>query len=77
MRAVCSQYRRLLCVRLGTLGLIASIVTGLLFVGTMVTGGLLSAGTNMPAAVLRAHQVTPFLTALSTAATLFVLLSRK
>jgi hypothetical protein len=53
--------------------LLAAIVTGLFLLGTMVTGGLLSIGKAMPAIVLRLHQITPYLTVLSTAATLYLL----
>ena len=70
--------------RAGTLpaaGLLSAIVTGVFFIGTMATGGALSveAGTpvTMPATVLaivhKLHQVTPYLTVLSTAVTLFLL----
>ena len=41
-----------------------------------VTGGLLSMDKTMPAVIRRLHQVTPYLTVLSTAATLY-LLSRR
>ncbi len=60
---------------LSAIELIACAVTGLLFVGTMITGGLLSTGKSMPATILTMHQITPFLTVLSTAATLYLLLS--
>ena len=50
------------------------VTTGLLFLSTGVTGGLLSTDKPMPAAVLRLHQITPFLTVLSTAATLYLTL---
>ena len=58
---------------LSATGLLAAIVSGLFFLGTMVTGGLLSIGKPMPAIVLRLHQITPYLTVLSTAATLYLL----
>ena len=58
---------------LSTTELLAAIVTGLFFLGTMVTGGLLSIGKAMPAIVLRLHQITPYLTVLSTAATMYLL----
>ena len=58
---------------LSALGLIAGVVTGLFFIGTIITGGLLSTGKPMPAAILAAHQAAPFLTVLSTAATLYLL----
>jgi hypothetical protein len=60
---------------------IAVAVTGLFFLGTIATGGLLSADRPKSArarvAVLWAHRITPFLTVLSTAATLYLLLSPK
>jgi hypothetical protein len=54
----------------------AGVVTVLFFAGTIVAGGLLSIDKSMPAAVLTMHQVAPFLTMLSTAATLYLVLSR-
>jgi hypothetical protein len=58
---------------LSAMGLIAGAVTGLFFLGAIITGGLLSTGKPVPAAVLTAHQAAPFLTVLSTAATLYLL----
>jgi len=63
--------------KLGAIDLAAGVVTGLFFLGTMATGGLLSLDKPMPAVILRLHQITPFLTVLSTAVTLYLLLSRK
>jgi hypothetical protein len=62
---------------LNTIELTAGVVTGLFFLGTIISGGLLSTGKPMPAVILTLHQITPFLTVLSTAATLYLLLSRK
>jgi len=62
---------------LGSLELIAAVITGLLFLGTIATGGLLSTAKPMPAIVHHLHQITPFLTLVSTALTLYLLLSRK
>ena len=66
--------------RAGTLpaaGLLSAIVSGVFFLGTMATGGALSVEaatqTAMPALVHKLHQVTPYLTVLSTAVTLFLL----
>lgn len=53
--------------------LIASVVTGLFFLATIIIGGLLSTDKPMPAAITRMHQVMPFLTVLSTAATFYFL----
>ena len=50
-------------------------VTGLLLLGAIVTGGLVSTDNPMPQAVLIAHRVAPFLAALGTAAALYLLLS--
>jgi hypothetical protein len=63
--------------KLGAIEWIASVVTGLFFLGTIITGGLLSTGKLMPTAILTMHQITPFLTVLSNAVTLYLLLSRK
>jgi hypothetical protein len=52
---------------LSTVALAAAAITGLLFLGTIVTGGLLSIGQSVPSAILTMHQITPFLTVLSTA----------
>ena len=63
---------------LSATGLLVAIVAGLFFLGTMVTGGLLSIPIDkpMPAIVHKLHQVTPYLTVLSTAGILY-LLSRR
>jgi uncharacterized membrane protein YhiD involved in acid resistance len=55
---------------------IAIVVTGLCFLGTVVSGGLLSSDKPMPVAVLRVHQIVPVLTVLSTGATLYLVLGR-
>ncbi len=57
--------------------LAAGVVSGLLFLGTIITGGLLSIERPMPGAVLTMHQLTPFLTVFSSAATLYLLLGRE
>jgi hypothetical protein len=49
-------------------------ITALCFVATMATGALLSIDKVMPPIVLRLHQITPYLTLLSTAGTLYLLL---
>jgi hypothetical protein len=54
----------------------AGVVTVLFFAGTIVAGGLLSIGKPMPAAISTMHQIMPFLTVISTAATLSLVLSR-
>jgi len=51
----------------------ACLLTGLLFIATIATGGLLSIDQPIPPFVHRLHQVIPFLTLLSSAATLYLL----
>jgi len=57
--------------------LIAAVITGVLFLGTIATGGLLSMAKPLPSIVHHLHQITPFLTLLSTAFCLYMILSRK
>jgi hypothetical protein len=59
--------------KLSAIELVAGVVAGLFFLSTIITGGLLSTGKPMPAAILTMHQITPFLTVLSTAVTLYLL----
>ena len=61
---------------LGLAKIVAIVATVLLFAGTVTAGGLLSIDKPMPAVSLKLHQITPFLTVLSTAVTLYLLLSR-
>jgi len=60
---------------LGTFEITAIVVTVLFFVGTIAAGGLLSIGKTMPPAILKLHQIAPYLTTLATAATLYLLSS--
>ncbi len=62
---------------LGLLEIAAVVVTVLFFAGTVAAGALLSIDKPMPAVVLRLHQVLPVLAVLSTAGTLYLLLSGK
>jgi hypothetical protein len=57
--------------------LAASVVTGLFILGLFVTGALLSIDKPMPAIVSRLHHISPYLAMLSTAVTLYLLLSRR
>jgi len=59
---------------LGPLAIAAIAVTVLLFVGTVVAGGLLSVEKEVPAFVRRLHQVVPVLAVLATGGTLVLLL---
>jgi hypothetical protein len=54
----------------------AVVITGLLFVVTIITGGLLSTGQPVAAAILTLHRIGPVLTVLSTMATLYLLANR-
>jgi succinate dehydrogenase/fumarate reductase cytochrome b subunit len=63
--------------RLNAGELAASVVTGLFFIGTFATGALLTADKPMPAVVLWLHRITPFLTVLASAATLYLSLGRR
>ncbi len=58
---------------LTTIELIACGVSGLFFLSTFISGGLLSTGKPVPALLVRVHQVMPFLTTLSTAGSLYLL----
>jgi ABC-type multidrug transport system permease subunit len=53
----------------------AAVVTGLCFVVTIIAGGLVSIERPMPAAVKWTHKLMPYLTLLSSAATLTLLIS--
>ncbi len=70
---IVTLYRVNQAAALGATELIAAVVTGLFFLGTVVFGGLLSTGKPMPAAILRMHQILPFLAVLSTAVMLYLL----
>jgi hypothetical protein len=50
------------------------VITAVCFIATMATGALLSIDKPMPLIVHRFHQIIPFLTLLSTSATLYLLL---
>ena len=57
------------------LQILVVVITGLLFIGTFVTGGLLSVDKEFPAIVRSLHHLTPYLTVLSSAAALYLLLA--
>jgi hypothetical protein len=62
---------------LGLPEIAALVVTVACFAGTVAAGALLSIDKQVPAVVLRLHQVVPVLTVLFTAGTLYLLLSGK
>lgn len=74
---VITLYRTNQVAALRPVELAASIVTGLLILGLFATGALMSIAKPMPTIVLKLYHVIPYLAVLSTAATLFFLLSRK
>jgi hypothetical protein len=61
---------------LSAIELTAGVVTGLFFVGTIITGGLLSTDKPALTAILKIHQIAPYLTVLFSAGTLYLLLDR-
>jgi hypothetical protein len=69
-------FQRNRMVPLGAMEWIAIVVTGLCFLGTVVSGGFLSSDKPMPTAVLRVHQIMPVLTVLSSGAILYLVLGR-
>jgi hypothetical protein len=62
-------------VKLSPIELIAGVVAGLFFLGAIISGALLSTSKPKPAAILTIHQITSSLAVLSTAVTLYLLLS--
>lgn len=60
---------------LGVVEVSAVVATVLLFAATVAAGGLLSVDKEAPAAALKLHQVLPIFAVLSTAGTLYLLLS--
>ncbi|NOH13582.1 MAG: hypothetical protein HND51_18240 [Chloroflexi bacterium] len=71
-----SVYRINLATPLGTATVALAVLTGAVFLGTMVTGGLLNLDTPMPAALTVVHHIAPYLTVLATALTLYLVLNR-
>jgi len=64
-------------VGLGSIEILAAVITGVFFLGTIATGGLLSAAKPMPAVIHLLHKITPALTLLSTTITLLLVFRRK
>ena len=61
---------------LSTAEWIAGLVTGLFFLGAIVSGGLLSTEKPMPAALLTVHKVASWAILISTTVTLYLLVGR-
>ncbi|HET9912716.1 MAG TPA: hypothetical protein VFQ13_12545 [Anaerolineales bacterium] len=62
---------------LSALELTACLVAALFFLATIVTGGLVSVDKAMPVLVSLAHKLFPYLTVLSTVASLYLLLRQR
>jgi succinate dehydrogenase/fumarate reductase cytochrome b subunit len=62
--------------RLSGIQVVAAVVTGLLFLSLVASGGLLMIEREVPAAVQKVHHIAPYLTVLSTAASLYLLMGR-
>jgi hypothetical protein len=62
---------------LSTLELTTCLIAGLFFLATIVTGGLVSVDKVMPAVVSLSHKLLPYLTVLSTIASLYLLLRQR
>ena len=69
-------YQQNRMVPLGATEWITIVVTGLCFLGTVVSGACLSSDKPMPVAVLRVHQIMPVLAVLSTGIMLYFVLGR-
>jgi FtsH-binding integral membrane protein len=59
---------------ISSLEIAASVVTVLLFVALIATGGILSAAKTIPRTIQIIHRILPYLAILSTAATLYLFL---
>ena len=62
--------------KMSTAEVIASVITGLLFLIAIISGGLASIDKSWPAAITTVHHILPYVIVLSTAATLYLLLYR-
>jgi hypothetical protein len=62
---------------LGLIEITTIVVTVLFFAGTVAAGGLLSIDKPMPAAISLMHKLLPYVTVVSTAVTLYILLRNK
>lgn len=62
---------------LSAIELTAGVVTGLFFLSTIISGGLVSIDKPIPAAISMMHKLFPYLTVLSTAVTPYLLLGRR
>ena len=70
---VMTVYRVYKTASINQMGIIATVVTVLFFIGLVATGSLLSTNNTMPGFVTVIHRVFPYLTVLSTGVTLFLI----
>jgi hypothetical protein len=61
---------------LSAMVLIAGLVTGLLYIGTVISGGLLSTGQPMPGVISNLYLMSPFMVLLSNTILLYFLLRK-
>jgi hypothetical protein len=61
---------------LSTVELVLSVLSGVFFVGSIISGGLLSTHLELPESVKTVHQITPRLTLITAAVSLYLLLAR-
>ena len=62
---------------LGSAQVVSIVVTGLLLIAAILTGGLVSIDRPMPQAVLMAHRVTPFVSLVAAAVAVYLLLGTR
>jgi hypothetical protein len=74
---IITVYRMHQVAALGPFEIAAVVVTALLLATTAAVGGLLSIDRPMPAAISIMNRLLPYLAVLSTAVTLYLLLSRR
>lgn len=70
-------YRAHQALPLSVVKIAAIVVTVVLFVGTVIAGGLLSAEESMPAFVSLIHRFSPYLIVVSTIVTLYLIQNRR
>jgi hypothetical protein len=59
----------------GPLVTVSSVITALLFICTVITGGLVSMDKEFPEIILMVHRIAPFLTVFSTFVSLYLLVN--
>lgn len=62
---------------LNSLEIAACVITLAFFITLVATGGLLSTAKTMPTAILKVHQIMPYLAIISTGISLYLLLTHR